>query len=143
VKVSSRLTTVRGRGYVAMGHLEKSIELPTKKWAESAPLLKQTFLSNVQPLTVQIRILESEARKLRVEIDHGNILYSQSWAICLQADASSLKMRAISEASKISAPVTELTSSINAIDRDLKIAEKLLNSFSQASFLLKPMKAQS
>ncbi|MEM3672852.1 MAG: hypothetical protein QW468_01300 [Candidatus Bathyarchaeia archaeon] len=134
----SRLTTVRGRGYAAMGHLEKSIELLTKKWMESAPLLKQAFLSNVQPLTAQIHILESEARKLRAEIDRGNILYSQSLAARLQADASSLKMRAISEASKVSAPITELTLSINAIDRDLKIAEKTVELFSQASFPLKP-----
>jgi hypothetical protein len=133
----SRLATVRGRGYAAMGHLEKSIELLTRKWAESAPLLKQAFLNNVQPLTAQIRILESEARRLQVEMDHGNIIYCQSVATRLRIDASSLKARAISEASKVSAPINELTSSIDAIDRDLKIAEKTVELFSQASFQLK------
>ncbi|MEM3725485.1 MAG: hypothetical protein QXK98_01310 [Candidatus Bathyarchaeia archaeon] len=133
----SRLATVRGRGYAAMGHLEKSIELLTRKWNDSAPLLKQTFLSNVQPLTSQIRTLESEARRLRVEIDRGNIIYCQSMATRLRIDASSLKARAISEASKVSAPINELTSSIDAIDRDLKIAEKTVELFSQASFPLK------
>ncbi|MGQ9680386.1 MAG: hypothetical protein ACUVV4_06425 [Candidatus Bathyarchaeia archaeon] len=32
----SRLMTVRGRGYAAMEHLEKSIDLLTKKWTEAA-----------------------------------------------------------------------------------------------------------
>jgi prefoldin subunit 5 len=133
----SRLATVRGRGYAAMGHLEKSIEFLTKKWADESPLLKQTFLNNVQPLTAQIRTLESEARRLRVEIDRGNIVYCQSLANRLRADASSLKARAFSEASKVSTPLNELTASIDAIDRDLKIAEKTIELFAQASFPMK------
>jgi hypothetical protein len=133
----SRLATVRGRGYAAMGHLEKSIELLTTKWKDSAPLLKQAFIDNVQPLTTQIRMLEAEARRLRTEIDHGNIIYSQSVATRLRIEASSVKARTISEASKVIAPLNELTASINAIDRDLKIAEKTVELFSQASFPLK------
>ncbi|MGB9713776.1 MAG: hypothetical protein ACPLZC_02215 [Candidatus Bathyarchaeales archaeon] len=133
----SRLATVRGRGYAAMGHLERSIEFLTKKWTDVSPLLKQTFLNNLQPLTAQIRTLESEARRLRVEIDHGNIIYCQSIANRLRVDASSLKARAFSEASKVSASLNELTTSIDAIDRDLKIAEKTVELFAQASFPLK------
>jgi prefoldin subunit 5 len=62
--LSSRLITVRGRGYAAMGYLEKSIDVLTKKWAESAPLLKQAFLNHVQPLNAQIRALEAETQRL-------------------------------------------------------------------------------
>lgn len=76
----SRLATVRGRGYAAMGHLEKSINLLTKKWTESAPLLKQTFISNVQPLNGQIRALEAETQRLRAEINAGNIASADSFA---------------------------------------------------------------
>jgi ASC-1-like (ASCH) protein len=133
----SRLATVRGRGYMAMGHLEKSIELLTKKWNESAPILKQAFLNNVQPLTTQIRMLEAEARRLRTEIDHGNIIYCQSVVTRLRMEVSSLRTRAISEASKVSAPLNELMAGVNAIDRDLKIAEKTVELFSQAAFPLK------
>jgi hypothetical protein len=133
----SRLAAVRGRGYAAMGHLEKSIELLTKKWAELSPVLKQTFLNYVQPLIAQIRLLEAEARRLRVEIDHGNIFYCQSLATRLNMDASSLKLRVISETSKVSASINELIASVDAIDRDLKIAEKTVELFSQASFPLK------
>ncbi|MEM2995603.1 MAG: hypothetical protein QXI91_06295 [Candidatus Bathyarchaeia archaeon] len=133
----SRLATVRGRGYAAMGYLEKSIELLTTKWKDSAPILKQAFLNNVQPLTTQIRMLETEARRLRTEIDRGNVIYSQSLAARLLVEASSLRARAVSEASKVNASLNELMASITAIDRDLKIAEKTVQLFSQASFPLK------
>ncbi|MEM3840240.1 MAG: hypothetical protein QW090_03715, partial [Candidatus Bathyarchaeia archaeon] len=76
----SRLVTVRGRGYAAMGHLEKSIEILTKKWMEASPTIKQSFYSNVQPLTAQIRTLQSDAHRLRAEIDRGNIGYCWSLA---------------------------------------------------------------
>jgi len=133
----SRLVTVRGRGYAAMGHLENSIDLLTRKWTESAPLLKQTFLNNVQPLTAQIRVLEAETQRLRTEIDKGNLAASHVLASRLSINASSLRARAISEASKVSAPLNELAASLDAIDRDLKVAEKTLELFSQASFPLK------
>jgi len=133
----SRLTTVRGRGYAAMGHLEKSIDLLTKKWTESAPTLKHAFLNNIQPLTTQMRGLEAEARRLRTEIDSGNLGFSRSLASHLAIDASSLRMRAISEASKVSTPLSEFMASVNAIDRDLKVAEKTVDLFSQVAFPLK------
>jgi hypothetical protein len=133
----SRLVTVRGRGYAAMGHLEKSIDLLTRKWMDSAPLVKQAFANSLEPLTTQIRGLEAEARRLRTEIDAGNIASSQSLASRLSMDASSMRTRAVSEASKVEAPLNELVSSINAIDRDLKVAEKTVELFSQASFPFK------
>ena len=134
----SRLTTVRGRGYAAMGYLEKSIDLLTKKWTESAPLLKQAFLNSVQPLTAQIRVLEAETQRLRTEIDRGNIASSHVLASRLSIDASSLRARATAEASKVSTPLNELVTSLDAIERDLNVAEKTVELFSQASFPLKP-----
>jgi hypothetical protein len=133
----SRLATVRGRGYAAMGHLEKSIDLLTKKWAEEAPLLKQAFLNNVQPFSSQIRALQEETRRLRTEINSGNIASSQSLMGRLSVDASSLRARTVSEATKVSTPLNELMSSINALDRDLKVAEKTVELFAQATFPFK------
>jgi len=135
--LSSRLITVRGRGYAAMGHLEKSIDVLTKKWAESAPLLKQAFLNHVQPLNAQIRTLEAETQRLRAEINAGNIAFANAFANRLSIDASSLRARATSEASKVIIPINELVESINAIDRDLKVAEKTVELFAQAVFPLR------
>lgn len=136
--LQSRLATIRGRGYAVMGHLEKSVDLLSKKWSESAPMIKQAFFSNVQPLTTQIRTLEAEAQKLRTTINLGNTAVSQSLASRLSIDASSLRARSASEAAKVSAPLNELAASASAIDRDLRIAENTVALFSQASFPLKP-----
>ncbi len=136
--LQSRLAAIRGRGYAAMGHLEKSVDLLSKKWLESAPMIKQAFFSNVQPLTTQIRTLEAEAQKLRTTISLGNTALSQSLASRLSIDTSSLRARSASEASKVSAPLNELAASASAIDRDLRIAENTVALFSQASFPLKP-----
>jgi DNA-directed RNA polymerase subunit RPC12/RpoP len=133
----SRLTTVRGRGYAAMGHLEKSVNLLTSKWTACAPLVKQAFLNSVEPLTAQIHGLEAETRTLQTQIDIGNIAACQSLANRLSMDASSVKTRASSEVNKVTAPLNELTSSINAIDRDLSVAEKTVELFAQASFPFK------
>ena len=133
----SRLITVRGRGYAAMSHLEKSIDLLTEKWAESGPMFKQAFLNNVQPLTIQVRALESEVQRLRAEIDRGNIAYGSSLATSLGMSASSLRARAASEASKVSVPLNEIVASVDAIDRDLKVAEKTMELFSLVAFPLK------
>ena len=134
----SRLAGVRGRGYSAMGHLEKSIDLLTKKWTDVSPVIKQAFLTSVEPLTAQVHGLQAEARGLRTQIDSGNIASSQSLASRLSMDASSIRTRAASEASKVNAPLNELTSSVNAVDRDLKIAEKTVELFAVANFPLKP-----
>ena len=133
----SRLAGVRGRGYAAMGHLEKSIDLLTKKWMDVSPVVKQAFLVSVEPLTAQVNRLQAEARGLRGQIDMGNIGPSQSLASRLSMDASSIKTRAASEVSKVSAPLNELTASVNAIDRDLKVAETTVALFAQANFPLK------
>ena len=133
----SRLMTVRGQGYAAMAHLEKSIELLTKKWMEAAPTLKQAFHDSVQPITAQIRALQAEAQRLRREIDSGNIGFSRSLAIRLSIEVSSIKMRANIEAGKVSVPLNEFASSVNAIERDLKVAEKTMKLFSTATFPLK------
>jgi hypothetical protein len=134
----SRLAAVRGRGYAAMGHLEKSIDLLTRKWSEVSPLLKQAFLNNVQPMTSQIRALQNEAQKLRAEVNSGRIASSHSLASRLMGDASSLKSRTTAEADKVTSPLNELSSSIDALDRDLRIAENTVALFSQAGFPLKP-----
>ncbi|RLI18527.1 hypothetical protein DRO54_09995 [Candidatus Bathyarchaeota archaeon] len=136
--LQSRLVTVRGRGYAAMGHLEKSIEILTKKWMETSPTIKQSFYSNVQPLTAQIRTLQSDAHRLRAEIDRGNIGYCWSLASRLSTEASMLRARVSMETAKISASLGEFLGSINAIDRDLGVAEKTMELFSYASFPLKP-----
>jgi len=133
----SRLSSVRGRGYAAMGHLEKSIGLLTKKWADAAPLLKQAFQNSLQPLFAQIHALNGEAGRLRSEVNRGNFSYAQSVISRLSVDASSMRGRAVSEVSKIGVPLNELLSSVEAVDRDLRIAEKTVELTSRASFPFK------
>ncbi|MGB9959023.1 MAG: hypothetical protein ACPLKQ_00680 [Candidatus Bathyarchaeales archaeon] len=134
----SRLATVRGRGYAAMGHLEKSIELLTKKWMEVSPTIKQNFYNNVQPLTAQIRALQSEVQRLKAGAGFGGMVFGWASVGRLSAEASTLKARVITETSKINASLGEFFGSIDAIDRDLKIAEKTMELFSFACFQLKP-----
>jgi DNA-directed RNA polymerase subunit RPC12/RpoP len=136
--LQSRLVAVRGRGYSAMGYLEKSVEMLSRKWAESGPLIKQAFFNSVQPLASQIRILQTEVQNLRNEINMGNLGMGQSLASRLSIEASSMRARACAEASKVGAPLGELSASADAIDRDLRIAESTVTLFSQASFPLKP-----
>jgi DNA-directed RNA polymerase subunit RPC12/RpoP len=138
VSLPSRLATVRGRGYAAMGHLEKSIDLLTKKWMEASPTIKQSFYSNVQPLTAHIRALQSEAQRLRAGAGFGGMVFGWSSVGRLSAEASTLKTRIIAETAKINASLGEFLGSIDAIGRDLKIAEKTMELFSFASFPLKP-----
>ncbi|MEM2338255.1 MAG: hypothetical protein QXT44_06495 [Candidatus Bathyarchaeia archaeon] len=134
----SRLTAVRGRGYAAMGHLEKSIDLLTKKWMEASPTIRQAFYNNIQPLTVQIRMLQSDANQLRSEINRGSTVLCWGLASRLSVEASTLKARVTAETARVNASLGEFLGSINAIDRDLKIAEKTMELFSFASFPLKP-----
>lgn len=133
----SRLTTIRGRGYAAMGHLEKSIDLLTKKWMEASTTIKHGFYNNVQPLTAQIRMLESDTRRLKAEINSGNIAHAWSSANRLSIEASTLRAKVFAETAKINASLNEFLGSINAIDRDLKVAEKTTELFSYASFPLR------
>ena len=134
----SRLTTVRGRGYAAMGHLEKSIELFTKKWMEVSPAIKQNFYSNVQPLTGQIRALQAEVQRLKAGASFGGAAFGWASVGRLSAEASTLRAGVAAETAKINASLGEFLGSIDAIDRDLKIAEKTMELFSFACFPLKP-----
>lgn len=133
----SRLSSVRTREYAAMAHLEKSIELLTGKWADTAPLLKQSFSNSLQPLVAHIHALGTEARRLRSDINRGNISIARLAITRLSIDASSLRGRAVSEAIKIKVPLNELLSSVEAVDRDLRIAEKTIELTSRASFSFK------
>jgi len=133
----SRLSSIRGRGYAAMGHLDKTIELLTKKWADASPMVKQSLANSLQPITPQINNLRSDASRLRNEIDMSQISTAQSHASRLAIDASTIKSRTVSEASRVTAPVAEVMSSLGAVDRDLKIGETTLGLFSQAGFPMK------
>jgi len=70
----SRLSSIRGSGYLALGNLETDIEQLSKSWSELAPSIKLTLANNVEPLTVQVNSLQSEARLLRSQINSGNII---------------------------------------------------------------------
>jgi len=133
----SRLSSVRGRGYAAMGHLEKSIDLLVKKWADAAPFIMQSFQSNIQPLMTEINGLRTEAGRQRSEIYRGDLGSVAVRLNSLLVEASSLRMRASTEASKVSTPLNQFLNSSNSIDRDLKVAERTVELFSQASFPLK------
>jgi len=138
VSLPSRLSKVRERGYAAMGHLEKNVGLLSEKWTEVSPSVKQALAVSIEPLAAQANGLRTEARGLQTLIDSGNIPYSQSLANRLSPVASSLRARAASEEDKVNSPLCQLTSSINSLDQDLKVAEQTIDFFSQANFPLKP-----
>jgi hypothetical protein len=135
--LSGRLASVRGQGYAAMAHLDKTIELLTKKWADLGPSIKQSIASNLQPMSAQVGALQSESQTLRMMIDTGDIGGSEMLAGRLSSDATTLKSRVNGQAMQLLAPVKELTAGVAAIDRDLKIAETTVGLFGQASFPLK------
>ncbi len=120
------------------GIWKKSIELLTKKWMEVSTTIKQNFYNNVQPLTAQIRALKSEVQGLKAGAGFGGMVFGWASVGRLSAEASTLKARVIPETSKINASLGEFFGSIDAIDRDLKIAEKTMELFSFAGFQLKP-----
>ena len=76
----SRLASVRGRGYLALGHLDKTIELLTTKWADAGPMVKQSLATSLQPMGAQIRTLQIEAGRLRGEIDRAAIASANALA---------------------------------------------------------------
>ncbi len=135
--LSSRLTAVRGHGYAAMAHLDKTVELLSKKWAEIGPSVKQSLTTTLQPLGAEMQALQGEAQTLRTMIDFGDLPGAEMLASRLGANASSLRTRATSEAAQVTAPVRELTTGLSAVERDLKIAETTVGLFGQASFPLK------
>ena len=132
--LASRLSTVRGHGYCALSHLDKTVDLLTKKWAEVGPAVRQSLANNLQPLGGQVRSLQSEAQLLRGEIDRGNYPAAESLANRLAGDAASIRSRATSEAGHVTAPVKEMSGGLSAVDRDLKIAETTMTLFGQAAF---------
>ena len=135
--LSGRLATVRGRGYCALSHLDKTIDLLPKKWAEVGPSVRQSMASNLQPLGSQVRTLQSEAQALRGEIDRGNLPAAEMLSSRLGGEASSIKSRTIGEAARATAPIKELAGGLSAVDRDLKIAETTVALFAQAAFPMK------
>jgi hypothetical protein len=132
--LSSRLATVRGQGYSALSHLDKTIDLMTKKWTELGPSVKQSLANNLQPLSTQVRTLQSEAQAARREIDVGNLPVAEMEMNRLGGEANSLKSRATSSATQVTAPIRELTGGLSAVDRDLKISETTVALFGQAAF---------
>ncbi|MCI4355151.1 MAG: hypothetical protein L3K06_07285 [Thermoplasmata archaeon] len=135
--LASRLTAVRGRGYCALSHLDKTVDLLTKKWAEVGPAVRQSLANNLQPLGGQIRSLQAEAQSLRSEIDRGNLPMAEAQANRLAAESSSIRSRAADEAARGTAPIKELAGGVSAVDRDLKIAETTVTLFGQAAFPMK------
>ena len=118
-----------------MGHLEKGVDLLRERWMNVSPALKQQFYDSVQPLSTQVRALQSEIKKVRYSL--GGAI---GWASVgpLSAEASSLRARASAETARINVVLNDFLGGINAIDRDLKIAERTIELFSSASFPLKP-----
>lgn len=132
--LSSRLASVRGRGYSALSHLDKTIDLMSKKWAEVGPSVKQSMANSLQPLGAQVRGLQSQTPSVRSAIDGGNLPMAEMELNRLSSEASSLRSRVTGEAAQVTAPIRDLTSGLSAVDRDLKIAETTVTLFSQAAF---------
>ena len=135
--LAGRLAAVRGRGYCALGHLDKTIELLTKKWAEVGPSVRQSLADNLQPMGSQIRSLQSEAQALRREIEVGALPVAEAESMRLGGEASSAKSNTAREASQVTAPVKQLAGGLGAVDRDLKLAETTMALFGQAAFPMK------
>jgi len=135
--LSGRLASVRGRGYAALSHLDKTIELLTKKWADVGPAVKQSLASTLGPLNSQIGTLQADTQTLRMEIDRGNLPVAEFLSNRLAPEASSIKSRALGDAAQVTGPVKELSSGLSAVDRDLKIAETTVTLFGQAAFPMK------
>jgi prefoldin subunit 5 len=134
--LSGRLTSVRGQGYAALSHLDKTVQLLSQKWTEVGPSIKQAVSTSLQPLSSQIRSLQSEAQGLRAEIDRDDLMAAEPLAARLTSEASSLRSRSAEEASRASAPIKELATSLGAVDRDVKIAESTMTLFGQKAFPL-------
>lgn len=137
--LSSRLAAVRGKGYSALAHLDKTVDLLSKKWTEVGPSVKQSLANGLQPLGAQVRSIQSQTQTLRAEIDGNNFPAAEMLANRLSSDASSVRSRVNEQVSQVTAPIKDLTTGLGAVDRDLKIAETTVALFSQAAF---PMQQQ-
>ena len=132
--LAARLAGVRGQGYVALGHLDKTVDLLSKKWAEIGPSVQRSVAQELQPIAAQVRGLQSETSSLRREIDGGNLGAAEGLANRLSGDAASIRSRAVSESERVTAPLRELSTGVVAVERDLKVAESSMALFGQAHF---------
>jgi hypothetical protein len=137
--LASRLSTVRGRGYAAMGHLDKTTQILTEKWASVGPGVRQSLAGTVGPLNGQINGAQSEARTLRELISMDNFPAAEGLAARLYPTSESLKSNASREATQALAPIRDLNTALASVERDLKIAETTVDLFGQAAF---PMQQQ-
>ena len=135
--LQSRLKSIRGRDYAAIGHLESGVEQLNRRWMEVAPAVKQALASSVEPIAPHVNSLQAEARGLRTQIDTGNMAYLQMSLERLSTAASSMRSRVSSEVDKVNSPIMDLFSSAQAIDENLEIAENTVGLFGQANFPLK------
>ncbi|MCI4317807.1 MAG: hypothetical protein L3J96_04650, partial [Thermoplasmata archaeon] len=113
--LAGRLSTVRGRGYAALAHLDKTTELLTKKWAEVGPGLRQSVASELQPLRQQVNSAESQAQRLREEINMGNYIAVEAQVNGLAGEASNLKTRAENDSASVTQPLREMSSGDAAV----------------------------
>lgn len=137
--LAGRLTEVRGKGYSALAHLDKTTDLLTKKWAASGPAVKQAVLSGLQPLRSEVSSLESRSQNLRMLIDANDFGAANMLAMELQGQANSLRSQVNQQVMNATAPVRDMAGSFNSVDRDLKIAETSMALFANAAF---PMQQQ-
>jgi prefoldin subunit 5 len=135
--LSSRLAAVRGRGYCALSHLDKTIEILSKRWSEVGPAVRQSVSASLQPLNPQIQSLQSQAQSARREVEMGNIPAGEMAANRLGPEASSVKSNADREAAQATAPIRDMSGGLAAVERDLKIAETTVALFSEAAFPMK------
>lgn len=137
--LANRLAAVRGKGYSALAHLDKTVDLLSKKWTELGPSVRQSLVNGLQPLGAQVRSLQSQAQSLRSEIDGNNFPAAEALANRLAGDAASVRSRVNEESARVTAPLKDLTNGLASVDRDLKIAETTVSLFGQAAF---PMQQQ-
>lgn len=137
--LAGRLSTVRGRGYAAMAHLDSTTKILTEKWAAVGPGVRQSLANAAGPLLQQINQAQGEARTLREMIQMDNFPVAEGLAARLSGSSESIKSNAAREASQSTAPVRDLNSALGAVERDLKLAESTVDLFAQAAF---PMQQQ-
>jgi hypothetical protein len=137
--LAGRLSTVRGRGYAAMGHLDQTIKILTEKWAAVGPGVRQSLANGAGPMRGQIAGAQSEANTLREMIAMDNYPVAEGMAAQLSSRSESIKSSASREAAQAMAPIRDLNTTLGAVERDLKLAETTVDLFAQAAF---PMQQQ-
>lgn len=134
--LAGRLSTVRGRGYAALSHLDNTVKILTERWAALGPGVRQSLASSAGPLNGQINGAEAEARTLREMIGMDNFPVAEGMAARLSSSSESLKSSASREAMQALAPIRDLNTALGAVERDLKLAESTVDLFGQAAFPL-------